>query len=100
MIFQTIYEYIAFKLLSPNIAKEQIQRIYRIVRSLDEMQLRFKLFEDEPLHSKGLQVTSTDHYLILYLPKEVSEMFQFIKYEDKREVFGLIKSKNMMKLIH
>lgn len=77
--FQTIYEYIAFKLLSPNIAKEQIQRIYKTARSLDEMPLRFKLFEGEPWHSKGLRVAPTDHYLILYLPREETNTVNIVR---------------------
>lgn len=66
---QSIYEYIAFRLLSPNIARQQVQRIHRTVRSLDEMPLRFQIYEKEPWHSKGLRVAPVDNYLIFYLPK-------------------------------
>lgn len=67
---QAIYEYIAFKLLSPETATAQVQRIYKTVRSLDRMPMRFRLYEDEPWHSKGLRVAPTDNYLVLYLPDE------------------------------
>lgn len=67
---QAIYEYIAFKILSPDIAAAQIQRIYRTIRSLDEMPMRFQLYEDEPWRSKGLRVAPTDNYLVLYMPNE------------------------------
>lgn len=73
---QSIYEYITFKLLSPDTAVAQIQRIYKTVRSLDEMPMRFRLYENEPWHSKGLRVAQTDNYLILYLPKEeINEVY-------------------------
>ncbi len=59
---QLIYEYIAFRLLSPDTAAAQIHRIYKTVRSLDEMPMRFRLYEDEPWHSKGLRVAPINNY--------------------------------------
>ena len=64
---KAIYEYIAFELLVPDTATGQIQRIFKMVRELDEMPMRFKLYEDEPWKSKGLRFVPVDNYLIFYL---------------------------------
>lgn len=76
---QAIYEYIAFNLLSPDTAAEQVKRIYKIVRSLDEMPMRFRPYEDEPWCSKGLRVAPIDNYLILYIPKEETKTVYIVR---------------------
>lgn len=76
---QSIYEYIAFRLLSPDTAAAQIHRIYKTVRSLGEMPMRFRLYEDEPWHSKGLRVAPINNYLILYLPNEETDIVHIVR---------------------
>ncbi len=49
---KAIYEYIAFELLVPDIATGQIQRIFKKARGLDEMPMRFKLYEDVPWNAE------------------------------------------------
>lgn len=65
-----IYEYITFSLLEPEIAKKQARRILDAAARLNEMPLRFPLYEKEPWHGKGLRVLPVDHYLVFYLPVE------------------------------
>lgn len=67
---RNIYEYIAQKLLVPETAAGQVQRIMKEIRSLDELPMRFRLYEDEPWHSRGLRFFPVDNYLIFYLPDE------------------------------
>ena len=50
-----IYEYIAYELLAPETAAGQTQRIMKEIRALDEMPMRFRLYEEEPWHSEGLR---------------------------------------------
>ncbi len=50
-----IYEYIAYELLVPETAAGQTQRIMKEIRALDEMPMRFRLYEEEPWHSEGLR---------------------------------------------
>lgn len=50
-----IYEYIAYDLLTPDTASGQTGRIMKEIRSLEEMPLRYQLYEDEPWHSQGLR---------------------------------------------
>jgi toxin ParE1/3/4 len=40
------------------------------VAKLNEMPLRYHLYEKEPWHSKGLRVLPIDNYLAFYLPVE------------------------------
>ena len=67
---RSIFEYIAFSLLEPETAKNQVQRIMDAVAKLNEMPLRYHLYEKEPWHSKGLRVLPIDNYLTFYLPME------------------------------
>ena len=52
---RNIYEYIAFNFLMPETATKQVQRIMNEIRSLDEMPLRFRLYDREPWYSQGLR---------------------------------------------
>ncbi|OAT79500.1 type II toxin-antitoxin system RelE/ParE family toxin [Desulfotomaculum copahuensis] len=65
-----IYEYIAFSLLEPVIAKKQTKRIIEAAAKLNEMPFRCRLYEKEPWRSKGLRVLPVDNYLVFYLPVE------------------------------
>lgn len=76
---KVIYEYIAFELLVPDTATVQIQRIFKIVRGLDEMPMRFKFYEDEPWKSKGLRFVPVDNYLIFYLPIEETNTVSIVR---------------------
>ena len=64
-----IYEYIAYGLLAPETAAGQTRRILQAVRALDEMPLRYRRYEEEPWHSRGLRFFPVDHYLVFYLPE-------------------------------
>ncbi len=76
---RNIYEYIAQKLLVPETAAGQVQRIMKEIRSLDELPMRFRLYEDEPWHSRGLRVFPVDNYLVFYLPDERTCMVSIVR---------------------
>ncbi|MCD8116411.1 MAG: type II toxin-antitoxin system RelE/ParE family toxin [Oscillospiraceae bacterium] len=67
---RSVYSYIANELLAPETAAGQTQRIMKAIRSLDEMPMRFRLYEDEPWLSRGLRILPVDNYLVFYLPNE------------------------------
>lgn len=52
---RSIYSYIAEELLVPDTAAGQVQRIMKEIRSLDEMPVRYRLYDDEPWYSLGLR---------------------------------------------
>lgn len=65
-----IHSYIANTLLVPETALKQIRRIIDAVKSLNEMPLRFSLYEKEPWHSRGLRKLPVDNFVVFYWPNE------------------------------
>ncbi len=74
-----IYGYIAYELLVPETAKRQMQRIMQEIRGLDEMPMRFRLYDRDPWHSKGLRFFPVDHYLVFYLPDEAEHTVYIVR---------------------
>jgi toxin ParE1/3/4 len=67
---RSIYEYIAFTLLEPEIAAKQLERIENAILGLDELPMRFQAFEKEPWHSMGLCQMPVDNFSVFYIPKD------------------------------
>ena len=65
-----IHEYIAGILLAPVAAGKQSSRILNAIAGLDQMPERFRLYDNEPWHSKGLRVMPTGNYLVFYVSVE------------------------------
>lgn len=63
-----IFEYIAYELQSFRNAAGQLDRLEEAILSLDQMPERFRAYEKEPWHSRGLRVMPVDKYLIFYIP--------------------------------
>ena len=74
-----IYGYIAYELLVPETAKRQMQRIMQEIRGLDEMPMRFRLYDRDPWHSKGLRFFPVDNYLVFYLPDEAEHTVYIVR---------------------
>lgn len=74
-----IYEYIAYELLVPEIATNQIRRIMNSIRTLDAMPMMYKIYEEEPWKSKKLRYFPVDNYLVLYLPKEEDKTVNIVR---------------------
>lgn len=74
-----VYEYIAYELLEPDIAAGQTNRIMKAARSLEQMPMRHRLYEEEPWHSQGLRFLPVDNYLIFYLPDETNNIVNIIR---------------------
>lgn len=65
-----IYSYIAFKLMAPASASNQIKRIKKNVLGLDFMPTMFKIYEKEPWHSRGMRIMPVDNYVVFYFIDE------------------------------
>ena len=65
---KSIYEYIAFELLSPENAVGQIFRLEESILNLDTLPERFKEYDKEPWKSRGLRIMPVDNYLVFYIP--------------------------------
>lgn len=68
-----------YVLLEPVAAERQITRIMDAADSLDHMPLRYRLYEHEPWHSRGLRVFHVNNYLVLYLPDESTHIVTVIR---------------------
>lgn len=63
-----VYEYIAFELLSPDNAVGQLDRLAENIIGLEEFPEKFRQYEKEPWHSRGLRVMPVDNYMVFYIP--------------------------------
>ncbi len=63
-----IYEYTSFELLAPENASGQLDRLEKSILGLEQMPERFRTYEEEPLHSRGLRIMPVDNFVILYIP--------------------------------
>ncbi len=62
-----IYEYIAFSLLEPGVAKKLKNRIVSGLNSLKEMPARYPVYQEEPWKSRGLRRINIGNYSGFYL---------------------------------
>ena len=49
------------------------------IRSLDNMPMRFRLYDEEPWHSAGLHFFPVDNYLVFYLPDESRKTVNIVR---------------------
>lgn len=63
-----IFEYIAYELQSVQNAIGQLGRLEKAIFSLEQMPERYRAYEKEPWHSRGLRVMPVDNYLVFYIP--------------------------------
>lgn len=61
-----IYSYIAFSLMVPDTAKNQVNRIRKGIRLLDFMPSRHSIVDWEPWKSMGMYKLSVDNFSIFY----------------------------------
>lgn len=76
---RNIYVYISYDLLVPETATRQTRRIMKEIRSLDEMPIRHRLYDDEPWHSQGVRFFPVDNYLVFYLPDETKNTVYIVR---------------------
>lgn len=76
---RNIYEYIAFELQSPENAGGQLDRLEERIMSLDQMPERFREYENEPWHSRGLHIMPVDNYCVFYIPDAENAVVTIIR---------------------
>lgn len=67
---EAVYRYIAEKLLSPENALGQYNRIADEILSLDTFPERYRLVDFEPERSAGLRRMLVDNYSVFYVVRE------------------------------
>lgn len=74
-----IYSYIAFQLLVPETAEQQVDRIRKMIRSLGSMPLRFPIVEWEPWKSMEMHKVPIDNFMVFYLVDKDSSTVTIIR---------------------
>lgn len=74
-----IYEYIAFELLSSDNAAGQLGRLEEHIVGLEEFPDKFRYYEKEPWHTRGLRVMPVDNYLVFYIPDRAAGIVTVIR---------------------
>ena len=64
---EQIYSYIADRLLEPDTAMGQYNRIAEAIQSLNILPERCALVESEPEHTQGLRQMLVDNYSVFYI---------------------------------
>lgn len=57
-------------MLSPDNAAGQLKRLEEHIIGLEEFPDKFRPYEKEPWHSRGLRVMPVDNYLVFYIPNK------------------------------
>lgn len=74
-----IYEYIAYELKSSKNASGQIDRIEMGILNLEQMPERYRQYEEEPWHSRGLRIVTIDNYCVFYLVDEKRAVVNIVR---------------------
>lgn len=69
-----IYEYIAYSLQNPDVARNLYQKIIQSVYSLKSMPERNPLYKEEPWHSRGLRFVPIKNYLLFYTVNQETQV--------------------------
>ena len=74
-----IYSYIAFHLLSPDVAVNMYHSIIDGIRSLDQLPLRNAVMNDEPWKSRRLRRCFIKNYTAFYLVDEANQKVRIVR---------------------
>ncbi len=74
-----IYEYIAYELLVPRIAENQINRIVEAIALLENLPYRYKVYGKEPCLSQGIRSFTVGKYIVFYYPIEKDAIVRVIR---------------------
>jgi toxin ParE1/3/4 len=85
-----IYEYVAFSLLEPVIARNLINRIVDGLKSLREMPCRYPIYQEEPWKSRELRRINIGNYSGFYLVTDKTVQVIRIAYGG-RDIITILK---------
>ena len=92
-----IYEYIAFELLWPENAAGQLDRLEENIIGLEQFPEKYRAYDKEPWHSRGMRVMPVDNYLVFYILDKDAGLVTVIRvmYEG-RDVDTQLKNNTIM----
>ena len=76
---RSIFESIAFDLHSFQNAEGQLDRLEKSILSLEQMPDRFRAYEKEPWHTRGLRIMPVDRYLVFYIPDHDAHIVHIVR---------------------
>ena len=74
-----IFEYIAYELQSPQNASGQLDRLEKSILGLKEMPERYREYEKEPWHSRGLRMMPVDNYVVFYISDKDTQQVTVVR---------------------
>ncbi len=66
----SIFEYISIELAAPQAARALLDRMFKTVRSLEELPLRHPVYNAEPWKTRNIRFIPVDNYIVFYLIDE------------------------------
>ena len=69
---ESLYNYIAYTLKSPDNAMRQYNRLADAIMTLDEFPERYGIFNSEPEYSLGIRRMTVDNFLVCYVVDDYS----------------------------
>ena len=74
-----IYKYIAFELLAPDHASGQLDRLEAHIEGFGEFPEKFRRYDKEPWHGRGMRDMPVDNYLVFYIPDVETALVTIIR---------------------
>lgn len=74
-----IYEYIAYNLKAPKAAAHKTDSIMGEIDKLDNMPMKFRVYDEEPWKSQQLRYFSVEKYNVFYMVEEESKEVNIIR---------------------
>ena len=74
-----IYQHIAYVLLSPENAEKQINRLETAIVKLQQFPKRYKVYQEEPWHSREMRVMPVDNFLIFYISNDSDSIVSILR---------------------
>ena len=74
-----ILDYITYELQEPQIAVNLVRQITKEILSLNQMPMRYRLYDEEPWHSRGLRFFPVGNYLVFYKTDDETEIVYVVR---------------------
>ncbi len=74
-----IFEYIAINLQAEQTACNQLNRLEQAIKNLNYMPERFRAYEKEPWHSRGMRIMPVNKYLVFYIVDKIKKEVSVIR---------------------
>lgn len=74
-----ILDYITYELQEPQVAVNLVREITSEILSLNQMPMRYRVYDEEPWQSQGLRYFPVKNYLVFYYPDEAGNSVYIVR---------------------